>query len=216
MRHDFPPGVKELLAKRVGQRCSNLGCRHPTSGPHEDRGKAVNLGVAAHITAASPDGPRFDGSLTPAQRTSPENGIWLCQTCAKLVDNDPARYTVELLHDWKAEAEQAAARALERKAAVMAGREQVFARMERLMPDLLDEMRNDLASYPLSREFVVFKKGLHYWGQGHELVYHPDEHDDLENKLLILMNHGLIANITYNNTPRYLIGEDLAAYLGAP
>ena len=185
MRDDFPTAVKEVLAKRVAQRCSNLGCRHPTSGPQDDPAKAVNVGVAARIAAASPDRPRFDGSQTDAERTSAENGIWLCQTCAKLVDSDSSRYTVELLEAWKAEAEHAAARALERRAAAVVGREDVFDRLERLMPELLDEMRNDLASYPLSREFVVFKKGLHYWGRGHELVYHPDEHPDFENKLLI-------------------------------
>ena len=36
------------------------------------------------------------------------NGIWLCQNCAKLIDNDCARYTVTLLRTWKAEAEAAA------------------------------------------------------------------------------------------------------------
>jgi hypothetical protein len=72
------------------------------------------------------------------------------------------------------------------------------------MPDVLDEMGTDLAPYPLSREFVVFKKSLHCWGRGQEFVYHTDEHSDLENTPLILINHRLITNITYNNTPRYL------------
>jgi hypothetical protein len=64
MRDDFPTLIKEMLAKRVGYRCSNPGCRKPTSGPQEDPSKAVNVGVAAHITAASPNGPRYDPSLT--------------------------------------------------------------------------------------------------------------------------------------------------------
>jgi hypothetical protein len=50
--------------------------------------KPLILGVAAHITAASPDGPRYDQNLSSEQRKSPDNGIWLCQNCAKLVDND--------------------------------------------------------------------------------------------------------------------------------
>jgi hypothetical protein len=29
----------------------------------------------------------------------------LCQNCAKLIDNDPARFTVEMLRPWKAAAE---------------------------------------------------------------------------------------------------------------
>src|SRR5437899_8109263 len=56
MRDEFSVGTKELLAKRVGYRCSNPECRQPTSGPQEDPAKVVNIGVAAHITAASPDG----------------------------------------------------------------------------------------------------------------------------------------------------------------
>ena len=66
----------------------------------------MDVGVAAHITAAAEGGPRFDPSLTRQQRSSAENGIWLCQTHAKLVDSDSPRFTVELLRQWKAEAEE--------------------------------------------------------------------------------------------------------------
>jgi hypothetical protein len=216
MRDDFPTAVKEVLAKRVGQRCSNLECRRVTSGPQIDPDKAVNLGVAAHICAAAAEGPRFDPAMSSQQRSGVENGIWLCQTCAKLVDNDPERYSVATLRAWKAEAEHSTALALERHAQAIAGREDVSARLERLMPELLAEMRADLREHPLSREFVAFKKGLHHWGQGHELVYHPEQHPGFENKIHILINHGLIRNITHNNTPRYLMSEELVAYLGAP
>lgn len=43
--------------------------------------------------------------MTQEERSGPDNGIWLCQTCAKLVDSDPARYTEELLVTWKVKAE---------------------------------------------------------------------------------------------------------------
>jgi hypothetical protein len=69
-------------------------------------GGAINLGVAAHITAASRNGPRYDALLTEAERRNGENGIWLCQNCAKLIDNDSIRYSVKLLQDWKIRAEQ--------------------------------------------------------------------------------------------------------------
>jgi hypothetical protein len=68
----------------------------------------VNIGVGAHMTAAASGGPRYDPSLIPGQRQSPENGIWLCQNCAKLIDNDPSRYPVETLREWKAQAEGSA------------------------------------------------------------------------------------------------------------
>jgi len=44
--------------------------------------------------------------MTKEQRRSPENGIWLCQSCAKLVDNDEIRYPVEFLKRWKNLAEE--------------------------------------------------------------------------------------------------------------
>ena len=215
MRDDFPLGTKELLAKRVAYRCSNPGCRQVTSGPQEDPTKVVNIGVAAHVTAASADGPRFDPSLTPDKRRSAENGIWLCQSCAKLVDNDPIHYGVDFLLQWKALAETTAARELEQQRSFDADSGQVFMELERTMPDLLAEMRKDLTEYPLSREFVVLEKGWTYWASGHELVYYFEDHPELENKLRSLLNYGLIQDVTHTNVSRYIISEEFARYLGA-
>lgn len=105
MGDDFSGPAKKALASRVGNLCSNPECRALTSGPQEDPAKALNIGVAAHVTAASPGGPRYDPELLPEERSGPSNGIWLCQNCGKLVDNDPARFTVDLLRGWKATAE---------------------------------------------------------------------------------------------------------------
>src|SRR6266404_6234115 len=95
MGDDFSEVVKRVLASRVGNLCSNPECRALTSGPQDDPSKAVNVGVAAHITAASPGGPRYDSSLLPEERSGHKNGIWLCQNCAKHIDNDPAGDSVE-------------------------------------------------------------------------------------------------------------------------
>lgn len=108
-RDDFTQSTKNLLASRVGYRCSNTKCRLQTSGPSLVELEAVNLGVAAHISAASVGGPRFSTALTPQQRASHANGIWLCQTCSKLIDSDVTRFTVEVLNDWKVTAEHLAA-----------------------------------------------------------------------------------------------------------
>jgi len=66
--------------------------------------------VAAHITAASPGGKRFDDSLSSKERSSYNNGIWLCQLCAKMIDSDSFSYPVVLLHEWKVYAEKKNAR----------------------------------------------------------------------------------------------------------
>jgi len=55
-RDDFTKDTIKTLARRVGNRCSNVGCRALTSGPHTDPSKALNVGVAAHITAAASGG----------------------------------------------------------------------------------------------------------------------------------------------------------------
>jgi hypothetical protein len=108
MRDDFPLKTIETLAKRVGCRCSNPGCRKLTSGPHEEAHKSVNIGVAAHITAAAPGGKRYNPGLSSEERKSIENGMWLCQNCGKLIDSNEQKYSVEILEAWKHEAEQQA------------------------------------------------------------------------------------------------------------
>ena len=108
MRDEFDENAKEALSHRVGNRCSNPNCRKPTSGPQINPVKYVNIGVAAHITAASQGGPRYNAKLSTDERKSIDNGIWLCQNCAKLVDNDELRYTSDLLLEWKKTSEQAA------------------------------------------------------------------------------------------------------------
>jgi hypothetical protein len=73
-RDDFPDAMKRTLAVRVNSCCSNPDCRASTSGPQADASKAVNDGVAAHITAAALGGPRYDPTLTREQRTDITNG----------------------------------------------------------------------------------------------------------------------------------------------
>lgn len=107
-RDDFSKQTLDVLAKRVGVRCSSPSCKKLTTGPRTESQHIINIGVGAHITAASSSGPRFDSSLTSEERQSPENGIWLCQNCAKLVDNDTVRYTADLLRGWKNHAEATA------------------------------------------------------------------------------------------------------------
>ena len=108
--NEFSQKTKETLAKRAAQRCSNPACPQTTSGPHTEDSKAVNIGEAAHIRGARPGSARYDPSMTPEQRSDIANGIWLCRTCAKLVDSDPIRYTAELQLAWKKQHEESVLR----------------------------------------------------------------------------------------------------------
>lgn len=108
MRDDFALRTIDALAKRVGYRCSNPSCRRKTIGPGSDETSAASIGTAAHITAASGLGPRYDSSIRPSERSHISNGIWLCADCGRMIDSDPNRFSVELLRRWKKIAENEA------------------------------------------------------------------------------------------------------------
>jgi hypothetical protein len=78
-RDEFRAATIRTLAGRAGHCCSE--CLRPTSGPAVAEDKFVNVGEAAHITAAA-RGP-----------------------CAKLIDTDEACFTFEVLRKWKQDAE---------------------------------------------------------------------------------------------------------------
>lgn len=104
-RDNFSKPTIDMLGRRTAYLCSNPKCRRPTIGPHTNINKAIITGVAAHITAASPGGPRYDASLTDVERSDIKNGIWLCASCSNLIDKDPDSYPIELLRKWKDDAE---------------------------------------------------------------------------------------------------------------
>lgn len=213
-RDDFSASTKDTLARRVGHRCSNPGCCQPTSGPQENPAKSVNVGVAAHISAAAAGGPRYSPSLTQVERAAIENGIWLCQICAKLIDNDPGRYTVVLLEDWKSFSEKRARSRLENRIEPEIHNPQ-FIKIERLMPELTAEMRKDLTVNPLCRELIAISRRVTFCYPSDRSIftYYLEDHADLLSKLMILQNQGLIREIRHNDVPRFAIEEEFADYL---
>ena len=102
-RDNFPKPVRSLLAERAGYICSNPTCPRITVGPHSLPNKSTILGEASHICAASPGGKRYDPNMTSEERSSIENGIWLCRGCAKIIDSDVEKYTPQILRGWKLE-----------------------------------------------------------------------------------------------------------------
>ncbi|MCD0478898.1 hypothetical protein LPB90_10545 [Chryseobacterium sp. LC2016-29] len=95
-RDNFSSTTKTILAKRSAYKCSI--CKCITVAPSfESIVSTNNIGVAAHITAASKTGPRYDKTMSSAKRSSISNAIWLCQTHAKMIDNDTIQWTVKKL-----------------------------------------------------------------------------------------------------------------------
>jgi hypothetical protein len=105
-RNEFTELVKRTVAGRVGYLCSK--CRNPTIGPNDDSAKTILLGEAAHITAATAGGPRYDPALSEYERKSVNNAIWLCTACHTLIDALESTFSSTFLHKLKREAEQLA------------------------------------------------------------------------------------------------------------
>lgn len=210
MRDDVSQATIQRLAKRVGFKCSNPDCRKPTSGPRADGG-TVNLGVAAHITAASPGGPRFDGRLRDEVRCAAENGIWLCQQCSRLVDADDSAHDVANFVEWKTFAEAAAAVEL-RGYVIRRGRN--FASLESRIPELVAEMRTDIQPAPFTREFVVLSRRLVYNpGPVPFFCYYHEDHGELLARLQVFEHYGAIYDVRRNDVPRWNFTEEFAEYL---
>lgn len=111
-RDDFSEATKRNAAKRVGYRCSMCGCI--TEGPsYISSSSTTSIGVASHICAAAPGGPRYNPKMNPEERKGIENCIWMCQTHSRLIDNDENTYTVEKLKEMKNRAEKKAHMELE-------------------------------------------------------------------------------------------------------
>lgn len=166
-RDEFTAASVSTLARRVAYRCSNPNCRTPTSGPHSHDDKSVHIGVAAHITAASAGGPRFDASLSSNERIAIENGIYLCQACAKLIDSDSSRFTVDLLCQWKRDAEREALEAIGGLPAlphypVAAGR----------LHTPIPKIHN--LDYEAARAALIesgWQPAMHHWKEGEKFTY---------------------------------------------
>ncbi|MDD2934782.1 MAG: hypothetical protein PHO76_12945 [Methylotenera sp.] len=107
-RDNFSAATSLKLQKRVNSRCSNPNCRVPTNASQAGSDKAMTIGIAAHICAAAAGGPRYDSLMSATQRKAFDNGIWLCSNCATKIDRDTDRFSVDLLRQWKREAENSA------------------------------------------------------------------------------------------------------------
>jgi hypothetical protein len=219
MRDDFQVRAKDELARRVSYLCSNPRCRRSTSGPQSQPTGSVNIGVAAHISAASPGGPRYDASLSQAERSAVGNGIWLCQACAKLVDNDEVGFTSDKLREWKADAEAAAAHALEDRLAPLSESEGVFLEAERLMPSLIQGMRTGIRSdsTELVREFVVLGNRNCGGGIGKpHFVYYLDDHPNLKLELDWLVENALVVDVSRGSLSTFRFVPEFAGWLREP
>lgn len=135
------------------------------------------------------------------------------------MDSDLSRYTIEKLGEWKSDAEATAARALERRRSPITESEGVFLEAERLMPDLIAEMRKDVRADKtrLIREFVPLRNRKIAFGHTKpRFVYYQTEHPDLQLQLDWLEEMGVIVDVTPKNAPVYRMTSVFADWLRGP
>ena len=101
-RDDFSETTKYELCVRAANLCSR--CRVFTIGSTDAGDRKNSVGVAAHICAAAsgPGAKRWDATQTRAERKHFDNGIWMCYSCSKLIDNEEVFHTVAHLKQMKA------------------------------------------------------------------------------------------------------------------
>lgn len=106
-RDNFTQSAIAILYKRSGGKCCRCGAT--TFGPVTNNlTKYRNIGQAAHIAAAAPGGPRYDPSMSPEERTSATNGLWLCSNCHDVIDRDVEEFTIQRLREIKRVGEERA------------------------------------------------------------------------------------------------------------
>jgi uncharacterized membrane protein YgcG len=96
------------------------------------------------------------------------------------------------------------------------GRDNNFEKVKKMMPQLLEEMREDISSEEnrLIREFAILpnRKVLFNYSKRH-FSYFADEHEDLRNKIDILEDYGFVTDVTTGNTPIYRMREEFLGHL---
>lgn len=111
---------------------------------------------------------------------------------------------------------QALPRSVSTPASDAGSHENVASKLVRVMPELIAEMKNDVLTEgsELIREFVVLpNKRVSFWHSKKRFVYFEDEHSDLQNKVDLLEQYGLVADVTPGNTPIYRMDESFVEWL---
>src|SRR5438270_12323106 len=100
-RDEFSPPTRRKIERQARGHCSNPDCRRLTHGASPGGEGEVRIGVASHICAAASGGPRYEEKMTPEERSSAANGIWLCDVHARAIDAKDSKIAADLLREWK-------------------------------------------------------------------------------------------------------------------
>ncbi|QHF37346.1 hypothetical protein PspS34_03415 [Pseudomonas sp. S34] len=103
-RVEFSMPTKKVLAGRAGYICSHYDCLRNTKAPGQSKKRKdglIGTGVAAHIYAASENGPRPPVGMTEEEIKDQSNGTWMCIYCSDLIDKFRWEYPAPRIHEMK-------------------------------------------------------------------------------------------------------------------
>ena len=89
-RLEFSDKTKKALKAIAGGRCCHPQCLDETEGATQnarDELVARGVGVASHIYAAKKNGPRGQNGLSPQEIRSASNGMWMCASHGRQIDD---------------------------------------------------------------------------------------------------------------------------------
>ena len=97
-----PSRVSKIVIFKSGNRCAFPDCNKKLTIDGTDEGDLDSIvGELAHIEGDKPNSARYNSSSEDNERNSPCNIIVLCNTHHKVIDDQPEKYTVEVLKDMK-------------------------------------------------------------------------------------------------------------------
>lgn len=89
-----------------------------------------------------------------------------------------------------------------------------FADLERKLPNLLAEIRQDLSEDPLVRQIILLSKRFMYTpGITPYFVYYYEAHEKSDSMLKIMQHYGAVYDISFNDMPRYNLTEEFVSFL---
>ncbi|RYF61488.1 MAG: hypothetical protein EOO27_01825 [Comamonadaceae bacterium] len=113
LRDRVPHAQEKVVISRSGNKCGYPDCGiELTIDPQSAGDQPKATGKVAHIAAASPGGPRYDETMTPAQRSSADNLIYLCGPHHDAIDSQLEYHTRPFLLDAKRAHEETVERAV--------------------------------------------------------------------------------------------------------
>jgi hypothetical protein len=104
-RRSISAKVEKILFIKAGGRCEFNGCNKYLFRHYLTKSEG-NFAEKAHIVGFSESGPRGEKTVRPENINDINNLMLLCSDCHKLIDDNPEKYRVSILREFKRQHEK--------------------------------------------------------------------------------------------------------------